>query len=87
MTAKVKSRMATICLMTAMFLNPFGYDALFKWMLDYTHDYWITVRIFYCLAGLFFGLFFCFSNISIKGHLTRLLNNYINYFRKTKNGK
>lgn len=44
-----------------MFFNPFGFDVLFKMALDATGSYWKATGIFYCVAGLFFGLYFYFS--------------------------
>jgi len=51
---------AHLCLMVAMFFNPFGFDALFAMVMSWTNSYWITDLIFYCLSGLFFGLYFLF---------------------------
>ena len=51
------NNVATFCLMTAMFFNPFGFDALFKAVMDWTGSYWITDLIFYLIAGFFFGLY------------------------------
>jgi len=44
--------------MLAMFFNPFGFDALFKMVMDWTGSYWITDAIFYGIAALFLGLYF-----------------------------
>jgi hypothetical protein len=73
MTVEIKTwraiflkRLSTICLMLAMFFNPFGFDALFKMTMDLTGSYWITDVIFYCIAGLFFGLYFFFNKKSLK---------------------
>lgn len=52
-----KQKLATVVLMIAMFFNPFGFDALFKLVMDWTGSYWITDIIFYCVSGLFFGLY------------------------------
>jgi len=52
-----KEKLATLVLMIAMFFNPFGFDALFKIVMDMTGSYWITDIIFYCVSGLFFGLY------------------------------
>ena len=48
----------TLYLIFATFFNPFGFDAAFKMVMDLTGSYWITDAIFYCLSGLFFGLYF-----------------------------
>lgn len=64
-TQKEKNqKMATLCLMVGMFINPFGFDILFKMTLDLTGSYWITTGIFYLVAGLFFGLSFYYSRIN-----------------------
>ncbi len=52
-----KQKLATVVLMIAMFFNPFGFDALFKLVMDLTNSYWITDLIFYCVSGLFFGAY------------------------------
>jgi hypothetical protein len=59
-------KLSTICLMLAMFFNPFGFDALFKMTMNWTNSYWITDVIFYCIAALFFGLYFLFNKKSKK---------------------
>ena len=56
--------MATLCLMGGMFINPFGFDILFKMTLDLTGSYWTTIGIFYLVAGLFFGLSFYYSRVN-----------------------
>lgn len=40
--------------MLAMFFLPFGYDALFKLIMDITGSYWAADIVFYCISGLFF---------------------------------
>lgn len=55
---------ATFCLMTAMFFNPLGFDALFKAVMNWTGSYWITDLIFYFVAALFLGLYFLFKKLS-----------------------
>lgn len=62
-----KQKLATVLLMIAMFFNPFGFDALFKLVMDLTGSYWITDIIFYCVSGLFFGLYILLRK-SIKKH-------------------
>lgn len=54
MTIKQLNILKEISLMLAMFFLPFGYDALFKWIMDITGSYWIADIIFYCVSGLFF---------------------------------
>jgi len=40
-------------LMLAMFFLPFGYDALFKLMMDVTGSYWGADIVFYSISGCF----------------------------------
>lgn len=61
MKAIVQHRLKTTALMLAMFFNPFGFDALFKLLMDYTGSYWITDAIFYGVSGLFLGLYIYLS--------------------------
>lgn len=39
--------------MLAMFFLPFGYDALFKLIMDITGSYWAADITFYCISGCF----------------------------------
>ena len=50
--------MSTMCLMIAMFFNPFGFDILFKITMSLTNSYWWADFIFYVISGLFFTLYF-----------------------------
>lgn len=59
-----REKLAIICLMFGMFFNPFGYDAIFKMILDATGSYWITVHVFYLIAAFFFGLYFLFGKVN-----------------------
>ena len=55
-----KRKIATLCLMIAMFLNPLGFDVMFAMILELTGSYWTTTGIFYLLSLSFFGLYFLF---------------------------
>jgi len=60
-----RKKLATLVLMTAMFLNPLGYDALFYMVLQATGgSYALTTAIFYLLSALLFGVYFYLSNIN-----------------------
>jgi len=48
-------------LMLAMFFLPFGYDALFRLLMEATGSYWIADAIFYCVSGLFFVCYILLS--------------------------
>ena len=57
MLRKTKKRLKALretSLMLAMFFLPFGYDALFKLIMELTGSYWIADAIFYGISGLFF---------------------------------
>jgi hypothetical protein len=41
------------CLMLAMFFLPFGYDALFKLIMDWSGSYWVADIVFYSISGCF----------------------------------
>ena len=42
----------------ALFVNPFGYDALFAWTMKQTGSFMTADLIFYGIAFMFFGLYF-----------------------------
>ena len=48
-------------LMLAMFFLPFGYDALFKLIMDLTGSYWVADTVFYCISGFFFLAYIYFT--------------------------
>jgi hypothetical protein len=50
-----------ISLMLAMFFLPFGYDALFKLMMEVTGSYWGADIVFYSISGCFWLLYILFS--------------------------
>lgn len=57
----------TSFLMLAMFFNPFGFDILFKIVLDWTGSFWKTDIIFYSISILFF-LFYVYLNSKSKSY-------------------
>jgi len=44
-------------LMLAMFFLPFGYDYLFKIIMDLTGSYWTADMIFYGISIIFFTIY------------------------------
>jgi hypothetical protein len=50
-----------ISLMLAMFFLPFGYDALFKLMMEITGSYWGADIIFYSISGCFWLSYIFFT--------------------------
>jgi len=76
-------KIAQFCLLASIFFLPFGYDALFKLILDFTGSYWITDLIFYLISVSFLGCYFYFSKINPFDHFRsklKNLKNKINYF-------
>jgi len=59
-----KRKIATLCLMIAMFLNPLGFDVMFAMILELTGSYWTTTGIFYLLSLSFFGLYFYLVDVN-----------------------
>ena len=53
----LKQNLATLCLMTAMFFNPFGFDIVQWWLIQKTGNLWKANAALYCIAGLFFILY------------------------------
>lgn len=58
-----RKAMATVCLMIATFLNPFGYDILVYKLTQLTNDYWSTMYVLYLLAFLSFLLSYPFYKL------------------------
>ena len=61
MKKQKKEKLATLCLMFAMFWLPLGYDAAFALAMKLTGSYWKADFAFYCLSVFFFILYFYFS--------------------------
>jgi len=57
-----RKAIATVCLVIATFLNPFGFDILVYKLTQLTNDYWSTMYTLYASAVLFFG----FSYLAFK---------------------
>ena len=52
--------------MLAMFFLPFGYDALFKLLMEITGSYWAADIIFYFISGCFWLSYIALSRILSK---------------------
>lgn len=72
-----REKWATLSLMMGMFFLPFGYDALFKLILDWTHSYWTTDAVFYCLSGLFFIAYCFFAGVNPVTALLGKVNTFV----------
>jgi hypothetical protein len=57
-------------LMLAMFFLPFGYDALFKLIMDLSGSYWVADIVFYSISGCFW-----LSYILLTRHLNKKTSN------------
>lgn len=57
----IKQKLATLCLMIAMFLSPIGFDAIQMVLIELTGSLLRANFVMYCLAALFFGLYFYLS--------------------------
>ena len=76
-----RQKLAEISLLLFSFFLPFGYDWLFKVILDLTKSYWTTDFIFYGISFSFFGLYLYFSHINpFKGiiNVFKMLKDFIN---------
>jgi len=62
MPVKYLTTIKEISLMLAMFFLPFGYDALFKFIMDITGSYWIADIVFYSISAFFFICYFSLKN-------------------------
>jgi hypothetical protein len=52
-----------VSLMLAMFFLPFGYDALFKMIMDISGSYWVADVVFYSISGFFWLLYILFTRL------------------------
>jgi hypothetical protein len=53
----LKENLAMMCLMLALFFNPFGFDIVQYSLIKWSGDLWTANAILYCIAGLFFGFY------------------------------
>jgi hypothetical protein len=61
---RTKKRIAKLCLVLCSFFLPFGYDALFKVIMDVT-SYWTADIIFYIISAMFFIAYIHFEEINL----------------------
>ncbi len=77
--------------MIGMFLNPFGFDAIQLSLIKLTGSYLRANFVMYCLAGLFFGLYFFFSGNNpfreIKDIILSIYEDKIKHYVKKKKSK
>jgi len=57
-----KQEKATLSLMIALFLNPMGFDIVQYVLISLTGSLFGANFVLYCLAVLFFGLYFYYSS-------------------------
>jgi len=78
-----RKKIATLVLMTAMFLNPLGYDALFYMVLKATGgSYATTTAIFYLLSASLFGLYLYLLKINPMNWVRTTIINLKNRIKK-----
>jgi hypothetical protein len=53
----LKQNIATLCLMTAVFFNPFGFDIVQYYLIQKLGDLWSANLSMYAIAAFFFGLY------------------------------
>lgn len=77
---EMRKKMATISLMIATFLNPFGFDILVYKITQLTKDYWHTMYVLYGLAFLSLSLSYVFFNLNKRtvGNLLITLGLFLN---------
>jgi len=75
-----REKLATVFLMLGTFFNPMGYDALLKWLLDKTGNYWLSISIFYLVSAVCFIFYFILSKTN---PLKMFKKNKIVYIGKT----
>jgi hypothetical protein len=85
MNKENKKKLATVFLMIGMFLNPLGFDAVQLMLIDLTGSYWSANLAMYCLAALFFGLYFLYSGNNPIKEVKDIIKNI--YFDKIKHFK
>ncbi len=85
----LRKRMATICLMFGTFVNPFGFDAFQMMLVQLTGSLLRANGVLYCLAALFFGLYFLLSNINpfktMMDIFLSIYRNRIHHFKISRN--
>jgi len=64
--ATLQGNISQICLMLALFFNPFGFDAVQYSLILWTGTLLRANLVLYGIAGLFFGLYIYFRRISKK---------------------
>jgi hypothetical protein len=57
---EINKKIEVWSLMLGMFFLPFGYDALFKFVMDAFNSYWIADITFYTISAIFFILHYIF---------------------------
>lgn len=87
-----KQKLATLCLMLGMFLNPMGFDAVQLMLIKLTGSLLRANLILYCLAAFCFGLYFYFSGnnpiIAMKDIIQSVYEDKIkHYYKKYKKNK
>jgi hypothetical protein len=70
-----KNKIATICLILSIWMNPLGFDVLMATLIQLTGNYWVADMLLYCGAAFFLGLYFYFSGINPFNHIMDHMKN------------
>lgn len=62
MSVKKLKRLKELSLMLAMFFLPFGYDFLFKVVMDLSGSFWVADATFYLISGCCWVCYLLLSN-------------------------
>lgn len=65
-----------------MFFLPFGYDALFKMVMDLSGSYWTADIVFYCISFILFGFYFHLSGTNPIMVMRKLKRKYVKMAKK-----
>lgn len=62
--ATLHNNISQMCLMLALFFNPFGFDAIQYSLILWTGNLWKANLVMYFIAASFLGLYFYFRRCS-----------------------
>lgn len=74
----MRKKISDLSLLLGSFFLPFGYDALFKKIMEWTGSYWRADIIFYIISFIFFGIYFIANRTN---PVKSLLNTICRLFR------
>jgi len=78
---RTKKKLAFWCYSLGLFFLPFGYDAIFKFIMDWSKSYWVADVVFYSISSSLFIGYFIFSE---KNPIKEFMKWYKRNLRKAK---